>query len=217
MPGNNQRQYSVERTEYSPLEFLVRQRPGTVLLDKQLGIGVGNLDRHIFKVALAQREDLALLVAMPVLAHQRALVAFGPLIVVLAHGGDINKESGRHVDPSRIDHVQFIFNAADDVVWVDLEEVSAAVFDARNIEVMFRHVIIFGQEMYCRFRNLHVKVIVPGEKLQQSSAKKPYLQSAQGPLTFWFHHHDRSDPCIIHVSAPIDSMVFRYVCIKAER
>ena len=40
---------------------------------------------------------------------------------------------------------------------------------------------------------------------------------ASATCTFWFHHHPRSVPCIIQVSAPMSAIVERNVCMRAVR
>lgn len=62
---------------------------------------------------------VAYIVSVAILAHQGARVAFVSLLVILAHGRDVDEQSGRGVDPSRIDHISRILGRANDIMRVD--------------------------------------------------------------------------------------------------
>lgn len=107
---------------------------------------------------------------MLILAHQRLWISLAPLLLVFPHSRDINEQTGRHVNPSRIDLVQCILRRFDDIVGVDLKHVFAAAVDTGDIEMMLRHIVVVGQEVNGRFGDLDVKVIVPWKYLRVVSS-----------------------------------------------
>lgn len=102
---------------------------------------------------------------MTVLAHQRRHVAFLYGGIVLAHRRDVDEQTGRHIDPSRIDHVSLVVGRPDDVERVDFEEVRPATLHAGDVEMMLGHVVVLVKEADRRLGDLDVDIVVPRENL----------------------------------------------------
>lgn len=102
---------------------------------------------------------------MAVFTHQRARVAHFSSVIILAHRRDVDKQSRRCINPSRVDHIQLVGGRPDHIVGVDFELVGATAFHVGDVEMVFGHVVIFREEMNGRFGNLHVDVVVPREDL----------------------------------------------------
>lgn len=80
-----------------------------------------------------------------IFTHQSPGNTFRNCSVILSHGRDVNKEAGIRVNPSGVNDVELVFNPADSVVWVDLEQVASSGFNLWQTEMVLRHVIVFGQ------------------------------------------------------------------------
>jgi hypothetical protein len=100
-----------------------------------------------------------------VLAHQSAWFAVRSTCIICPHRRDIDKQSGRSVNPSPVDDIRFVHLRSDDIVRVDLKKVGPSPVDIREIEMMLRHVIVVGKEVDRRFGNLNIEVVVPGKDL----------------------------------------------------
>jgi hypothetical protein len=99
---------------------------------------------------------------MSVLAHQSAFDTICDGGPVLADGADVDEQAGLGIDPSGVNHIRFVVGSAVGVVRIDLKKVVSAGRHSREAEVIFGHVIVFGEEVDGLFRDLEVKVGVPG-------------------------------------------------------
>lgn len=139
---------------------------------------IRDLDIDALIDTIPQRKNIALVVAVRVLAHQGTRFSLFPILVIGTHGCDVDEQAARRVDPARIDQIVAVLGGADYIVWIDFQHVGAALGHAGDVVVVFGHVVVVAQEMQAWFGDLHVEIAVPWEDLllfgQQAQTKPWY-------------------------------------------
>lgn len=96
---------------------------------------------------------------MAVLAAQHTLPC--RVGMVISRGRDVNEQSTRGVDPSRIDHIQLVRLFPIHIVRIDLQHVISAFWDPWCLVVEDSHVVVGREVVNGFFRDLDVGVGIP--------------------------------------------------------
>jgi len=88
---------------------------------------------------------------------------------VISSSCDINEQPAICINPSRINDIQFIRLLAVDVIWVDLQHVVSAFWNAGGFVMEYAHVVVWSKVVHRWFGDLDVGIGVPWKNLLKVS------------------------------------------------